>query len=204
MSLTQLLISILTIHLLALISPGPDFFVVMNAALAERKKGVMAALGVTAAIAVHISLWIFGLSSILVKFPAFLTALKFMGAGYLFYLGINLILDFWKQASADLDVKSENSGLKNPLAAGFITNVFNPKAWLYFASLFSQFDLSRLSFSVSAGLAVAITLLSFAWFASLAFSISGRGLRVFYSNHIGKVHLVLGCLLIGVGIKSLG
>src|SRR5581483_8610824 len=79
-------------HGLAVVSPGPDLAIVTRQTLAHgRAAGVRTALGVAAGITFHVAYALFGLSWAIREFPALLTALRYVGALLLIWLGANAL-----------------------------------------------------------------------------------------------------------------
>ncbi|WP_352258890.1 LysE family transporter [Psychrobacter sp. TB55-MNA-CIBAN-0194] len=79
---------ITTVHLLAAASPGPDFVLVSQQTLAKgRRTGLICSLGITLGLAVHIIYSVLGLATVIAHSQPLLTAIKWLGGGYLIYLG---------------------------------------------------------------------------------------------------------------------
>jgi threonine/homoserine/homoserine lactone efflux protein len=77
------------IALLAGMSPGPDFVVVMRNSLGfGLKVGVASALGIALALVVHVAYTVGGFAFILVHHPSALLAIRVLGAAYLAWLGL--------------------------------------------------------------------------------------------------------------------
>jgi len=147
----------LGVVLLAYIVPGPDFLVIVRAAARRRALGRAAALGAQAGLCVHMSAAALGLSVIAAGSALAFTVIKLAGACYLTYLGVRALLnarrDTGKQHGQATETGSpspENeTGHAVPAAAevtrrdsfvqGFLTNVLNPKAALFFLSVLPQF-----------------------------------------------------------------
>ena len=129
----SLIASVTLIHLLAVISPGPDFFMaIKNSLTYSRKTGIYTAIGFGLGIAVHIFYSLAGLALIISKSIVIFNSIKYLGVAYLLYLGIKSLI------SSSTDIKIENQiHIKDisPIKAirqGFLTNVLNPKATRFF------------------------------------------------------------------------
>lgn len=78
------------VHLLALISPGPDFIVACrNAIQYSRKIGLWTAVGFGIGVSVHLSFAFFGLTWVVSQSDTLFTVVKYLGAVYLIYLGVS-------------------------------------------------------------------------------------------------------------------
>ena len=79
---------ITSVHLLAAASPGPDFVLVSQQTLAKgRRTGLICSLGITLGLSVHIIYSVLGLATVIAHSQPLLTAIKWLGGGYLIYLG---------------------------------------------------------------------------------------------------------------------
>lgn len=121
-----------------ILTPGPDTMYIVGRTVSQgRTAGMMSALGINVGCLVHISLAAFGLSAILATSAAAFAVLKYAGAAYLIYLGVQALR---KKAAGD-DAKDARS----PESAwiifrqGFLTNVLNPKVAIFFLALLPQF-----------------------------------------------------------------
>jgi threonine/homoserine/homoserine lactone efflux protein len=127
-------------HFLALLSPGPDFFLLIHTALAHgRRAAVLAALGIACANAVFIVAAIVGVT-LLRDQPVAYALLYWAGCLYLFWLG----RQFWR-ATAPVRVPDESSSLGRASRmsdwhhglAGFGSAILNPKNALFYLTLFA-------------------------------------------------------------------
>ena len=122
------------------ITPGNDFIYVATRSLSQGiRAGIISSLGIGAGLIIHVSVSVLGLSAILAKSAFAFNLIKYIGAGYLIYVGIKMI--FSKTISPD-EIKT-SSEKKNSswiiFRQGFFTNVFNPKVALFFLSFLPQF-----------------------------------------------------------------
>lgn len=104
------LLLITSVHLLAAASPGPDFVLVSQQTLSKgRRTGLICSLGITLGLAVHIMYSVLGLATLIAHSQPLLTAIKWLGGGYLIYLGWQGIQAKPKQP-IDLAQAPENAG----------------------------------------------------------------------------------------------
>lgn len=122
--------------MIALAVPGPDFVVVVQAAVQGRRRGLLTAAGQTTALSLHACLAVVGLAALLAATPAALTAVRVVGAAVLVWLGV-VMLRGWRAAGVDTD--PEKAAGRAPYLRGFLTNATNPKAPLFFAAVMPQF-----------------------------------------------------------------
>ncbi len=128
----------LTAAVLLAIAPGPGMLYVLARSLAGGKReGVLSALGTFLGGMVHVVAAALGISLILAKSAAAFATVKYVGAAYLCFLGVRMILDARKQNT--VPVFDLNPRARNPLWQGVATEVFNPKTALFFLSFIPQF-----------------------------------------------------------------
>lgn len=145
MPLDQLLLFIAA-GLLLNLTPGPDvLYVVSNALRGGARVGVVAALGITAGCFVHIFAAAVGVSALMAASATAFTVLKWLGATYLVYVGVRLLLSKAESAiqleavPAHSTGATGQNGLKTIFLRGFWTNALNPKVALFFLAFLPQF-----------------------------------------------------------------
>ena len=128
----------MTAAVLLAIAPGPGMLYVLARSLAGGKReGVLSAFGTFLGGMVHVFAAALGVSIILAKSAIAFATVKYVGAAYLCFLGVRMILDARKDTG---EVVMENVMPKrNPLWQGVATEVLNPKTALFFLSFIPQF-----------------------------------------------------------------
>ena len=143
MDLYSNLAAVAVVSLLAAISPGPDFFIVLRNSLSySRKAGLMTAVGVSMALIIHLTYTLVGLGMLIAESPFIYSLIKYVGVAYLFYIGLSgLLSSFKKSQKLDLEYVQEMNQIAASKAflQGFLTNMLNPKAAIFFISLFLFF-----------------------------------------------------------------
>ena len=119
--------------------PGPDMAYMLTRTIAQgRRAGSMAALGINAGAYVHLVAAIAGLSALLLASATAFTIVKWMGATYLFYLGIKTLLSH--NALTNLTASEiSGRGLRSIFWQGFWSDVLNPKVAIFYIALLPQF-----------------------------------------------------------------
>jgi len=128
----------LTAAVLLAIAPGPGMLYVLARSLAGGKReGVLSALGTFLGGMVHVFAAALGVSVILAKSAVAFAVVKYVGAAYLCFLGVRMILDARRHQT---DFTPQDDGrARNPLWQGVATEVLNPKTALFFLSFIPQF-----------------------------------------------------------------
>ncbi|MTH98037.1 LysE family transporter [Roseibium sp. RKSG952] len=131
------LLTVISLTIVVAIVPGPDFAVVLrNALIGGRLAGIMTALGIGLALAVHVAYALAGIGLLVSQSILVFNILKLIGAAYLVFLGITMFRSASPQAPA-----ASGADAMPPLKAlrwGFLTNVTNPKATMFALSVFLQ------------------------------------------------------------------
>ena len=143
---TDQLLLFMAAGILLNLTPGPDVLYIVTHALRRGvRAGMVAALGITAGCFVHIFAAAAGVSALMAASSTAFAVLKWVGAAYLVYVGVRLLLskaDFAIKLEADCAVSTGaggQNGLKTIFLRGFWTNVLNPKVALFFLAFVPQF-----------------------------------------------------------------
>lgn len=121
------------------LTPGADTMYILGRSIAQGKKaGVLSALGISTGAIFHIIFATLGLSIILAKSAMAFEIVKYLGAGYLVFLGLKTIL---KKADGKFELNKENATVnyKKIYFSGIMTNILNPKVALFFLAFLPQF-----------------------------------------------------------------
>jgi threonine/homoserine/homoserine lactone efflux protein len=201
MSLTEWLAfgSLLSI---VLFTPGPDFVLILRHSLADRRTGAVVAAGVITGLVVHTAAASLGLSALVATRPQLLSALTYAGAAYLTWLGISAIRSAFKARSGG-DTLVAASEPTPPLRAyryGFLSNLLNPKALLFFLGLLPQFvepgEGAGLRTLTLAGATVVAAAL---WWTVVVVLAAGAGRKLRRPGVGKRIDVVSGVLLVALG-----
>ncbi|HXF80125.1 MAG TPA: LysE family translocator [Usitatibacter sp.] len=124
---------------LALIAtPGQDMIYVITRSLAQgRLAGVASAFGVVTGILVHTALAALGVGAILLASETLFTVVKLLGAGYLLFIGVRMLLT--RASGPGIAAAAGRLTLRSLFAQGVLSNVSNPKIVLFFLAFLPQF-----------------------------------------------------------------
>ena len=190
------------IHLLAVISPGPDFIMACRNSLTySRKIGIWTAVGFGGGIAVHIFYSLAGLALIISKSILLFNVIKFLGAGYLIYIGLKSILSKSSKIELNKYHKKEDITRFSAIRIGFLTNVLNPKATLFFLSLFTLVISPKTPLSVISIMSVIMIINTVLWFSLVAIFLTQKRIHSIFEKFQNVFNKTLGGLLIALGIK---
>ena len=122
---------------LLILTPGADTMYILGRSMAQGKKaGIYSVLGIVTGTLCHTTLAAFGLSLIIARYTMVFDLIKYLGAIYLAYLGIKMLLSK-PVNNVELNAKPLNS--HRLYISGFLTNILNPKTALFFLVFLPQF-----------------------------------------------------------------
>lgn len=186
------------IHLSALLTPGPDFFLVSAYALKfSFKEALKAAFGVSLAILLWIIFSLTGLKILFDTFPFIQIVLSTLGAMYLFYLAYLLLKNISNEIHFTNSVK-----ISQPFLGGFLTNITNAKAIFYFGSIFSSLNFTGDNFEIFL-LVIILGLESLIYFIFIAFLFSNLKIKMLYLSHYKKIDLFCAFIFISFACFTL-
>lgn len=198
------LITVAVVSLVAAISPGPDFFIVLKNSLSySRRAGLLTALGVAVALTFHLTYTLVGIGVLIAESPLLYACLKYTGVCYLFYLGVSSLISSFKESSHDIECVHSACTPFSAFSQGFLTNLLNPKAAFFFISLFSQFIDVNTPFIQRIEYGVINWCVSLGWFLFMAYMVSMEGFVKRIHSFRRYIDRLLGGALIGLGVKLL-
>jgi threonine/homoserine/homoserine lactone efflux protein len=189
--------------LLLNLTPGNDMLYVAARSTGQgMRAGIISALGIMVGCMVHIFLAMVGLSAIIAKSALAFEIIKFIGAGYLIFLGIKALAT--KKANLNIENENKKESLKKIFWQGVLTNVLNPKVALFFLAFLPQF--------------INLNGINTSWqilFLGSWFNVQGTLINIIVALLFGKIgswlsnssrfillqQRITGIVLIGLGIK---
>ena len=138
-------LEVLTLFLLAClavnISPGPSMLLISSTTVAKGfRAGIFAVLGLSAGAFVHILLAASGVAALLAASPTVFTVVRYLGAIYLIYLGLDLLRN--RQALSAPDQSTNRKPAWHYFMRGFLVDLLNPKIVIFFLAFIPQFLIS--------------------------------------------------------------
>ncbi len=196
-------LTVALIHLLAVASPGPDFAVVVRESVTHgRKAGTYTAMGVGSAIFVHVGYSLLGIGLIVSQSIVLFNALKWAAAAYLLYIGFKALRARPANASdAPIKVAEGERTARGAFTSGFVTNGLNPKATLFFLSLFTVVINPHTPLWVQAGYGVYLAVATGLWFCMVARLFSQERVRAGFARMGHWFDRAMGAVLVALGLK---
>lgn len=203
------------------LTPGTDsMYIITRSVTQGQKAGVYSVLGITSGILVHTLLAAFGLSLLLAQSPLAFMIVKYIGASYLCYLGIKMLvsqqgasitsnLHAPAPSGADHDVTRHQVtalNYRHIYQQGVLTNTFNPKVALFFLAFFPQFIDTSYAYSTVSFLVLGISFAAtgLIWCSCLSLLASRFSKNLRENPAIESVlNKISGLVFIGLGVKLL-
>lgn len=196
--------TVTVINILGAVSPGPDFIVtVQNSIQHSRLKGFLTGLGIACGLLIHISYCAAGIGLIISTSPWLFSLFKIAGSSYLIWLGISSILS--KSHTKEVDETGEKTMISNRKAfrTGLFTNLLNPKAMLFFLSLFTfvMNPMPPVPIVIICGAIIFLT--AVVWFAMVSCFFTEKHIQKVFFRFEKTINSILGLILIYIGIRVL-
>lgn len=191
-------------HLLAVASPGPDFAIVLKHSISfGRRAAIITSIGVGVGILIHVAYSLLGIGILIKTTPVLFQVFSYVAAAYLLYLGLGAIRS---PAPKRLDnVAVENTAQlisdKKAFMLGFLTNGLNPKATLFFLSVFAVAVSPDTPNIIKLGYGVYLAVATGIWFCVLSWFLSSQKVTQFIGRKGYWFDRVMGIVLILLAIK---
>ncbi len=198
----HLLLTIAGVHLVAVASPGPDFFFVSQTAVSQSRSNALCGVaGIALGVAVWAGLSLFGLQVLFEQFPWMQQFIMTAGGLYLLWMGWNLLKAAFRTPASDgtASIELKNSALKT-FTLGLFTNLANAKAIIYFSSIFSMFVSPDITLADQLTLFTLVCAETFLWFALVVFIFSQPAIRSFYQRKSNWINGITGVIFALFGI----
>lgn len=199
--LTEFL-TVATVHLLAVMSPGPDFIMITrNTLVYSRRTGIYSAIGLGFGIGVHVLYSLLGIGFLISQSILLFNIIKFIGAGYLFYIGYKSLTAKASHFQLKDEEKKKDISKFDALKIGFITNVTNPKATLFFLALFTQVISLSTPIMIQLLYGIEMMIMTALWFMLVAFLFSHHLIKKRFEKVQHIAERIMGAILIALGVK---
>jgi len=195
---------VMAITFLAVISPGPDFAMTLrNSLVFGRRAGLATSFGIAAGVSVHIVYSILGFSLVLAEAVWLLEVIRYGGAAYLIWLGIQpfRIQPVALEASQKEAGGDKGLSLTHAFKSGFLCNALNPKTTMFFVALFSQIIHPETPIFGQLSFGAFIAMTHFIWFAFVAIALTHRKLKFLFERFREKIEKGIGICLVGLGVR---
>lgn len=201
---TTSLLSVASIWAVAAISPGPNFLMTAQIAIARSRT---AGLAVVCGIGVATAIWgicgLAGVQAIFIAAPWAYALLKVVGAAYLIYSGIRLIMRSRRGGESDTVSIGEARLLTVARAfrIGLVTSLANPRSALSVASIFAVALPTKVPLVLGAAAVTLMVGISVAWYALVVWLFAAEAVSGGYRRMRHAIDRAAGGLLVLFGVK---
>ena len=190
-------------HLLGVMSPGPDFFLIVKQSLCQgRKISLLTSMGIGTGVIVHIFFCIFGLGIIISKSDIIFNLIIIAGALYIIYMGIQSVQISVSLIPIDYNI-NEKYNAYTAFGKGFLTNILNPKATLFFLSIYTIIINNNPSTYIQLAYGLWMAIATAAWFCFLSIVLTNHKITKKIELFGPKIQKIMGIVLLIIGFKIL-
>ncbi len=201
----KIVLTVVVAHFLALLSPGPDFMLLVKSGI---KNGVRNALGLALGIAcangVYITLCIIGLGEFLMHSLILLRVLKAFGGLFLIYIAVSALRtkkDEYRKVVEIHDISGSKENFSKEFTVGFVSGITNPKNLVFYLSLFSMVLTGGIDQGIKIGLGIWMICLVLFWDSMILLILSKNSVRKVFSGIVFYVDKVAGIVIGILGVK---
>ncbi len=197
----SIFLTIAVLHLFAVASPGPDFILVSRQCLRYgRRIAILTSLGIAIGILFHVALSLTGLSILLQNQPDLFWYIKLLASLYIGYLGIVSLVS----KSSNKFVEDATGQVGNQLRSvttGLLTNVLNPKALIFFITVFAVAINKETGIFVKSLLGIYMSVATFIWFTLVSILLTNKKAIERFKKAIPLLEKVTGFFLLLIAIQ---
>jgi RhtB (resistance to homoserine/threonine) family protein len=197
------LLTVMILGVLAVLSPGPNWAITIRNSLAySRAAGLYTAVGMALGSLIHITYCLIGIGVIISKSILLFHTIKLIGGLYLIYIGFKALLSRKKQelncAYAQRSVDKAN---KKAFISGFLTDLLNPKATLFYLALFTQVISPSTPIVLQSIYGLIVVAIEISWYSFMAIFLTHQSIKNRFLSFSHLLEKTTGVILIGLGMK---
>lgn len=201
----SLFLTIALVHLLAVAMPGPDFLFVSQTAVSRSRGQALAGVaGIALGVAVWAALALLGLEVLLQRLAWLQRLIALAGGLYLLWMGVQSLRSAWRGGAGTTVSPVLQADAWRSLRAGLLTNLANPKAMVYFASVFSALVGPGVGMAVRWEIWSMVVVESLLWFALVAACFGLPSVRRAYLRMGRAIDAVAGTVFVLFGLRLVG
>ena len=195
-------LSVALAHLLAVASPGPDFAIVLKQSLNHgRRTAIWTSIGIGTAILLHITYSLLGLGLLVRSSTLWFNGVKYAGAAYIAWLGVQALRAKPRHDLSGIASPDPAPSTHGAFVTGFLTNALNPKATLFFLSLYVMLVSPQTPRWVQAAYGAWMAGATMAWFCLVSALFTKPEIRNKFLRHGHWIDRALGVVFLGFAAK---
>ncbi len=181
-------------HALAVASPGPDFALILRQSVRHgRKTAILGSWGIATGILVHVSWALLGVALLIRNTPLLFQWLQYLAAAWLAWMGIQSLRSHPAQTN---EPEEQAPPAAHAWLAGFLTNVLNAKATLFFLALFTVVISPQTPIWLQVGYGAWMSLATGLWFTTVALLFTRPGWQARYRHWEHWIERGMGLVLL--------
>jgi len=190
---------VIVAHLVAVMSPGPDFALVLRQSVKHgRRTAVATSLGIGTGILFHVSYSLLGLGFVLQNSTLAFTIMKYAGAAYILWIGAQSLRT---KPSTSLEIPPADApATRSAFVSGLLVNLLNPKAALFFLAFFSVVVDPHTPWGVKSIYGLWMVVSTALWFTAISILFTRDNVRRFYLRIGHWIERGMGVVLIGFAL----
>ena len=194
-------LTVALLHLFAVVSPGPDFVLISRQSFRYgRTIAIWTSVGIAIGILFHVALSLTGLSLLLQNQPYLFWYLKLAAALYIGYLGLASLILTSPINLQDNSTDEDGRYLKS-ISTGFLTNALNPKAFIFFITVFTLVINKDTGIVIKSLLGIYMSIATFIWFTFISILLTNQKATERFEKAIPWLEKITGLFLLILAIK---
>lgn len=196
-------LTVFLVYLAGVVIPGPNFVAVVHKAVSATRSQ---ALALVAGIVLVNLFWstcaIAGLGIVFAALPWAAFVIKLLGAAYLMWFGLRLLINAGKSAPAALS-DAAIGGCRQSFMQGVVTNIGNPKSMAFYAAVFSAAAPAHVSTGTFLSMLAIVVVVSMTWYGMVAIALSQPVIARGYQSRKKMIDRLCGGLIMSLGVRQL-
>lgn len=194
--------TVLSVYLVGVVLPGPNFVAVAHKAASTTTREALALVaGVVVVNLFWASCSILGIGIVFATFPWIALAVKVIGAGYLIWFGGRLILKAGSASVAPLPASGRSLG--QAFRTGVATNIANPKSMAFYAAVFAAAAPKHVSTPTFLGMLATVAIVASVWYGIVAVVFATPSVAARYRRGKAWMDRCCGAVIVALGIRQL-
>lgn len=188
--------------LIALVAPGPDFAMILKQSITYGKRSsIIASIGIGLGISVHIIYSVLGIGLIISQSIILFNIIKYLGAIYLIYIGFKSFKSKGLKLQKEEIIEHKQMSDKKSFFIGFLCNALNPKATLFFLSIFTVIVDIGTPIYIQSLYGLFCIIATMCWFVGVSIFLSQKRVREFFNSFAHIFDKTVGVVLIALGLN---
>ena len=194
--------TVLSVYVVGVVLPGPNFVAVAHKAASTTTREALALVaGVVGVNLFWATCSILGIGIVFASFPWIALAVKVVGAGYLIWFGVRLIVKAGDASVARAPTAGRSLG--QAFRTGVATNIANPKSMAFYAAVFAAAAPKHVATPTFLGMLATVAVVASAWYGIVAVVFATPSVAASYRRGKAWMDRACGAVIVALGIRQL-